>query len=612
MRRLAQPWQRRAFAYYNMVPEIKYAGQFYSRSLSLLRLFVGELQDDGQIEPSENTDITPYLDRIQDPGGGGREQLQATYGRLRFLNGECYLLVTKDPETEQEQWEMVSTVELRPEGSTYIRYSAPSLQPESFVSPSDDDYEPLADKDAIVYRLWQRHPEFSQLADCTMMGVMDVCEELVLLTQSVRARARSRLAGSGILLINGRYVPLPVEATTDEDPDVDPFMNDLNEAMTASIVDEASASAVVPMVVRVDAPEVGGLDAVMKHIQIIDPMQTYPETGLRMELIKRLSIGLDMPPEILVGLADSNHWNAWQVDEQTWKAHLQPVANSFVNDLTTAYLQPTLRNAGIADWARYVITYDATAVINHPDRSRDAKDLYDKRAIGKAALREANGFTDEDAPTPNELNEMIGVQVRDGSLAVYGIPGLRTGGIEPAPGQIETGGGGGTTQPTDQTGADTEKKPPAENGNAPDDPITSAAVEAFVERVLGASDLALLRAREVAGARLRNYARRDRDCEKAIDGVYGVRVAPVVGRERAKKIGAPSDRELVAGAAEILLTTLADYGVKIEQAQPLGERLEQHAAKTLYEARPAPLPASYRNYVVGLFATRPGREMVKA
>ena len=74
---------------------------------------------------------------------------------------------------------------------------------------------PVDDRTAVGYRLWQRHPRFSMLADSTMMGVLELCEELLLLTQSVRARARSRLAGSGILLIDERISPPPLEAKPD-------------------------------------------------------------------------------------------------------------------------------------------------------------------------------------------------------------------------------------------------------------------------------------------------------------------------------------------------------------------------------------------------------------
>ena len=39
VRRIQQPWQDRAWAYYDMVPEVWFASQFYARGLSKLRLF---------------------------------------------------------------------------------------------------------------------------------------------------------------------------------------------------------------------------------------------------------------------------------------------------------------------------------------------------------------------------------------------------------------------------------------------------------------------------------------------------------------------------------------------------------------------------------------------
>lgn len=612
MRRLALPWQKRAFAYYDLVPEIKYASQFYAKALSVLRLYAGVRMDDGTIEETDNTDVIAHLDRMQDPGGGGREGLLSAYGQLRFLTGECYLVVTVDPDTDREQWECLSTDELRPEGSGYIRLRAPGLNPQTLREPTgDDQWEPIDENTAVVYRLFKRHPRYSEMADSTMQGVLDICEELVLLTQAVRSRARSRLAGSGLLLLNSRFVPAPPAPKAGEET-VDPFMRDFMQAMTSPIVNEGAASAVVPHVVRVDVPANEQLDNVMKHIQIIDPMQTYPETGLRYELIKRLSIGLDMPPEILVGLADSNHWNAWQVDEQTWKSHLQPVANAMVNDFTTAWFQPTLRAEGISDWDRYVVFYDASAVINHPDRSKDAKDLYNQRAIGKAALRDANGFTDDDAPSDEELLEMIGIAVRDGSLALYGIPSVKAGGIEPEAGEIVTPSGDeGTptgTPPGPEKAADVTKEPPTD-GNGDGGTVASAAQdrvrstiahlerEALVARALGAADVAFFRARELAGARLKSYAKRNPDARKAIDGIANHRVAAALGTDTARAIGAPPARQLVDGAAEILAETLAQWGVAAEVVEWLGDRLEQYAAATLFEERPGPLPQTFAVYI---------------
>jgi hypothetical protein len=602
MRRLVQPWQARSYGYYDVIPEVKYAAQFYSRALSVLRLYAGRIDEGGdvvEIEDSNDPGVE-MLERIQDPGGG-RSGLLAQYGRLMFLGGEAYLLASIDKETDDEQWEMLSPDELRMSGGSYTRFRAPTLPAEQLREAPDDAYAPLDDEDSVVYRLWRRHPRYSMLADATMQGVLDVCEELVLLTQAVRSRARSRLAGPGILLVNGKVSPIPIGGDVDDaNPDEDPFVRDLIEAMTSPITDEGTASAVVPLVVRVDMDD---LEKAMRLIQIADPTQLYPETGLRREAVERLAIGLDMPPEVLLGLGDSNHWSAWQVDEQTWKGHLQPVAQQLVDDLTASYYRPSLREAGVTDWRERVISYDATAIVNHPDRGKDAKDLYDKRAIGKAALREATGFDDEDAPTDEELKEMIGVQVRDGSLALYGIPSVKAGGIEPVAGEIETADTQGGQA------AEVEAAPPAlpqETGGdraTPGEVIGGGERAALAAKIVGASDLALHRARELAGSRLRNLAKRSRDPDirRLLEDCRSAGQLPaLLGRERAAELRAPSERELVAGARELIRESLRLWRLDTELADLLGERIEQHAARTLYDEHPTPLPASFENYVNGL------------
>lgn len=600
LRRLIQPWQSRAFSYYDQLGEIKYASQFYARMLSPLRLYAAELDDKDDWVESENEIAKDALARIQDPGGG-RETLLGSYGRLLFIAGEGLLFCSLDKETGLEQWEFLSTDELRVQGNTYIRYKAPSLQAEEYHEPRDEDWVPVDDDTAIAYRLWRRHPRFSALADSTMMGVLDECEELLLLTRAVRARARSRLAGAGILAISEDFSYAPLEATPDEDIRQDPFLADLTAAMMAPIANEGAASAVVPLVIRgtTEAVEKG-----IRHIQIVDPMQLYPETGLRNELIDRIAIGLDMPPEILRGLGDANHWSSWQIDEQAWKAHGQPIANQLVNDLTAAYFRPQLRADGVTDWTRFKIAYDPADVINHPDRTKDAKDAYKDRVIGKKWYREQIGAPEDAAPTKAELAEMIGVATRDSSLAWFGTPAPRGSAVEVAPGEISPNNGSDVPQEGPTTGAEVEPGPPDE---PPDPQALLASFDlATVSRIVGAADLALLRAREAAGHRLRSLAKRDPDAAKMIEGLPGREIAPKLGRDRVKALGV-TEIELVAPAAALIKDSLRVWGIDAQASSLIAEQIERHAAKTLYEERPATLPPQFHNYVAGILRDgRPG------
>lgn len=609
MRRLVQPWQGRSFNYYDQLGEIKYASQFYSRMLAPLILFAAVKNEKGDIVETNNPDAVAALERIQDPGGG-RTGLLSSYGRLMFLTGECYLFVSTDDGIEQ--WEMLSSDELRVEGNTYMRYKAPSLGAEEYkTAPGTDEDESAwvpIDGEATAYRLWQRHPRFSMLADSTMQGVLDLCEELVLLTKAVRARARSRLAGSGVLFIDERISPLPPEPGPDEDPQEDEFMDALVEAMTAPIADEGAASQVVPLIVRVPVPETGKVQDLVHHLQIVDPTQLYPETGLRYECIKRIAIGLDMPPEILLGMEDSNHWTAWQIGEETWKGHGQPKAQQLCDDLTASYFRPYLAvTMGEERAAEFYISYDATAIINHPDRTKDAKDLYDKRAIGKRALREAAGFDDDDAPTRPELAEHIGVATRDASLAWFGTPSVRGGNIETAPGEVvgpddnHSSGPGGP-----ESGAEVEPGPPPSTPQ--DDVLVGSSLNghhsATVARILGAADLAVLRAREAAGARLLSLAKRDSDVRDQLKGVRTGEIAATLGRVTVKALHGPSERELVRGARELIVDTFRVWGITDGQVvTAIADTVEQHAARTLYDRVPRPLPLSFKDYVDGLLTS---------
>ncbi len=611
-RRLIQPWQARAFSYYHQLGEIHYASQFYARSLATLELFAGEYieQKDGRkvLEPTDDPTAVELLDRIQDPGGG-RSGLLGAYGRLMFVAGEALLLCTRDVDTDEESWEMLSTHELRVIGpNTFMRYKAPSLLAEDYQQPSENDYEPITANEAVVYRLWKRDVEFSALADSPMQPVLDIAEELLILTRAVRARAKSRLAGPGLLFIDDKIMPPPLEVVGDENPQEDPLFEKLTEAIITAIADEGSPSGVSPIIVRVPVPDGKKLSDLVYHLQVIDPMQLYPETGLRRECIERLAIGMDLPAEILTGTGDINHWGAWQVDESAWKAHIQPVANQLVDDLSAAYFRPSLRAAGVKDPMRFAIGYDASAAINHPDRGKDASDLYQARAIGKHAYREAKGFDDEDAPTEDELNEMIGVAVRDGSLAVYGIPSkIGLGGLELAPGEIETGPKGGDPGGIEKapagatTGAEVEKGPPPEpTGDNPLPETVLGSNAAAAARILAAADLGLLRAREVAGNRIRSLAKKDDEMAAEIKGKRAGDLAFILGRERLHALGVTSERDLVVGARELIEDALRLWRLDEAAVGQLVTMIEEHAARTLYERQPAPLPPVFHHYVSGL------------
>jgi hypothetical protein len=598
-RSLIQPWQQDAFRFYNTLGVIWYAAQFYAR-LSKLRIYAGVRDDQGEISEVGETDpASELLARVQDPGGGGYSGLIASYGRLRFLTGEGYLTVTTlDGE---EQWEFLSCNELRAQpGGGYVRYKAPSLNPEQLVNAPDEDFEPLDEKQAVVWRIWNRSPEFSFLADSPMRGVLDDCEDLLLLQLAVKARAKSRTAGAGILYVPEELSFASPDGLNEEDPAQDPFQTRLQQVMIAPIQDPGQASAVVPAVIRGPA-QIGGINAkdALFHLQIHDPLQTYPEEGLRSECIKRIATGLDMPPEILLGVSDSNHWSAWQIDDSTWSAHLQPVAQQFVKNLAAAYLRPAAKKLGLANWDALVVGYDAAEIINHPDRTKDAKDLWDRGAIGYITLRDSAGFDDEAAQTPEEHQEYLARILRD----PLELPA--TDGEQPA----GAADGAGNSQ---QTSATTVEEPPSQEVAQEDAASTETLAAAVrVASLVGAAELASLRTRELAGARLLRWARKE--CPECVQGIDVPKslVASAIGRELAVKseggVGA-----LVAGGAEGFQELCSSqWGLTREVSARLAALIEKHAGDHLFEGHQV-LPAGFQTYVSRLLQVENERASIHA
>lgn len=520
-KRRKQQWQERAFYYYHHLGEVWYAAQFYARALRKVELYVAERNDqDGTLVRTENPAAISILEEVNG-ADGSRARILAAYGRLMFLTGECYLIRNPDG-----TWEAVSVTEVvvGDDGRLQRYRSAGSRNPEVLALPGDAGM--LTDDTAIAYRLWRPDPQHSDEPDGPMRGVLDECEELLVKSRAVRAQELSRLASNGLLLVPAELDQEDEDATADADDaeQVSPLMRKLSRAMQDSIEQEGSASAVIPIIIS----GAGEALAELRHVSLYDPSRAAVDANERMAVVKRIAIGLDMPPEVLLGVEDSNHWTAWQISEDTWSAHVEPVVIDLCGDLTSSLLRPTLEAEGIQDPpdARYVVWYDESRAVARPDRSKIALEVHAAQALSDEALREAAGFDEDDAPpvTAPVVTPIVPVE-------------------------------------------ETEDVGPPEQA-----------------AVVAAAELLVCRAREIAGSRLRT---RLSEGDKAKQrGVPNRMLAAAVGR----RDGDPDADSLVAGAGEPFLDTLRRWHVPDVIAQKLVLETEAHAARTLYDASYPPVP----------------------
>jgi hypothetical protein len=175
----------------------------------------------------------------------------------------------------------------------------------------------------------------------------------------------------------------------------DPFTEALIEAMLTPIADRSNASALVPLVLTVPDETTEKF----KYLTFSAPLDAEAR-NMREEAIRRLALGQDAPPEVLLGTGHMNHWGAWLVEEATITTHVEPRLALICDALTSQFLRPVLIAKGMQpeQAEQYVIWYDVDHLIIRPNRTADAKDLHDSGSISDKAYRDAAGFSDDDAP----------------------------------------------------------------------------------------------------------------------------------------------------------------------------------------------------------------------
>ena len=417
-------WQSDAWEYYDAIGEIKYAFSLVASVVSRIRLYAAVVQDPAEAPtPIRLADNVPLdlasaaeraLSRL-DSAYGGQAGLLRDCALNLAVTGECYLVQSpaRAGHGVAESWDIRSIDELSVDskGNYLIAGRRDYTQGNSPMTSTNKNVIKLP-SNAFVGRIWRAHPRFSDEADSSLKGMLDLCAELLLLNRTFRATAKSRLNAGALYLPDG----LSVASTPDpnypyEDADglyseptpeelQDEFEDQLIDAMTTPIRDEDSASAVVPLIIRGPA-DLGDKIKQFKFERSFDP--ALAERSDR--VLDRILQGIDVPKDVVTGLANVKYSNAMQIDESLYKAHIEPLMLLIADAFTVVYLRPYLIANGYnpADVERVVIWYDPSAVATRNDRAMDADSGFDKMAVSYDTWRRAHGFTDQDAPGPTEL-----------------------------------------------------------------------------------------------------------------------------------------------------------------------------------------------------------------
>lgn len=480
-------WQREAWAFYHTLGELRFAvGTWLANAASKVRI-IAAVKRVGEDAPSPVID-GPVAEIVASLGGGIDGQAAILKRQIVHMSipGDSYL-VGEDPtgqgDIESMTWTVYSSDEIR-----IKRRQTQSLkgtgQVTFEINTYRNEWRELA-PESMVVRCWEPDEQFGWAATSVCQAALPILREIDFYNRYIIATLLSRLASNGMLLVP-QEVTFPVKPQFKDAPD--PFVAELLDIATRSIKNPGSASAAMPMPIKVPAQYI----EMFKHLTFDTPLGKEVMEN-RTKALDRLATTINIPTEVVNGkTGQMNHWGQWQLEENSIKLYITPPIEMLVSCYTRGFLYPILDAAGLPrkapDGGQYIVWYDASELAQQPDRSDEAQAIYDRGELSGAALRRESGFEEDDKPSPEELKNIAlqkialggGANAMDALAKLTGDESLSPP-PPPAPaagGEANGGDGSGLPPESDsstppaagQSPGQTDKSPPDTRGGQPQVP----------------------------------------------------------------------------------------------------------------------------------------------
>lgn len=421
-------WQKDAWSYYDLIGELKYSSNLVAKILSRINLYaayiddtarvpspiraVEELKDVKRETPSGNAssfvrDTENVLYKLES-GSGGTSGTLFAIGVNLFVAGECYLV--HEParysvnEPAKFQVHSVNEIIQNAKGNGLSIRTRRDAKVEDYIKLPQGGY---------ICRIWNKHPNWSDEADSSVRGVLDLCDQLLLSDRDAANTAQSRLNGGLLFIPDALDNSAEPEVEMQEDDGMTPvpsqeMENSLEEelyrGMTEAVGNSSVASSYVPTIIR-------GEESLGEKIRYINFDKKYdPQMNERSShLLDRILSGLDIPKDTAKGMSNVKYSNGVLIEEQLYKAHIEPMILLICDTLTVGFLRPALRSLGYDEEyvSRAAIWYDPSAITTKPSKSEASVVLYDKKILSAEAVLRHHGFAATDAPSKEELIQRV-------------------------------------------------------------------------------------------------------------------------------------------------------------------------------------------------------------
>jgi hypothetical protein len=500
-------WQTEAWRLHDIVGELRKLAGRVGDSVAQARMYVAELDERGE-EIGETTNVKiSALAGIPMGTGNQRDDQLRMAGTDLAVGGECWIIgegAATNPEVAQGAWFVVTGAALERQGGQ-VKVKRPQILGGKKLTLTDG-------KDLLI-RCWRPHPNDVDQADSFARSAIVPLREIELLTKREFAELDSRLTGAGIMFLP-EGVDFPREASDPEG--LAGFMAYLQRAAAASMRDQGTASAMVPIMATVP-------DQVLQYLDQIKPLNFWSELSaeirpMKTEAIGRLASMAEIPAEVLTGIGDANHWTAWLISEEgiRW---IQGYLGLIADALTRGFLRLALASMGVTNPERFAFAFDTSTLAARPNRLEEALQLHDRFLLSDEETVKAGAFDPDQMPTVEQRVAQVAlklIQVQPELLLdpaiqrALGFPTITH--VSAAPAQPEITDGAEEEPPADG---------PPNDGAAPDAPTDNSsetraltdALSARIDRLAlappspervfnAAAKLTVLRALELAGGRL--------------------------------------------------------------------------------------------------------------
>ncbi len=426
------PWK-----WYDGIGEVHYAISRGSRVAGYAKLIAVELGKDGTPEKEAKGLPAEIADSIASPYGGKRGFVERFF-TMSKIPGDCYLIECTDSRDGSfDGYDVLDADEIdassfdegtradRGEqvfgaGMSIRRITHPMIGGTTGFGTSERLSIEIPGEN-FLGRIWRPSSRYVDLPDSPMRALEPTCELLYLLTMNLKAKILNRLALNGIV-----YIPTEVNDIRDGAPGGDqanPMLDGkvidrLIRAASYAILNFDDPRSALPIFMSGPAQYA---DAI-KHI-ILDRELYETDMKLRAELIDRLLMGLDIQPQTVRGIGDSNHWSSWSISDDERRINIQPDIETLCWAVTRMILHRKMLEAGLPPGRirKTALWYDLTPANVKTNLAEDARQANDRILIGPAATRKLTGLAEADAPSEVEYIRMVGVKQNDPYLATFGM-----------------------------------------------------------------------------------------------------------------------------------------------------------------------------------------------